>query len=96
MKLYVKWANLRGGYADPVAFETDVVDTETGKKVGVVHAERSPAFRHISLFGGKYQAVFSDATSSRDCDVFAMGVEAVLNHMIASDDTISQSEEAAE
>jgi hypothetical protein len=92
MKLQVRWVPLKGGYGGSVAFETNVIDLDTGKIVGLVHAERSPATRHISLFNGKYQAEFSDSTSRRDCEVFAMGVEAVLNHMIESDDRNVESE----
>jgi hypothetical protein len=96
MKLQVQWVDLRGGYADSVAFETKVIDLDTGKTVGFVHAERSPATRRISLFNGKYQAEFSTQNSRRDCDVFAQGVQAVLTHMIASDcDDVKSEEEAA-
>ncbi len=93
MKLLVQWVDLRGGYTEPVAFRTKVLDQESGKIVGFVDAERSPATRHISLFDGKYQAVFSSSSSRLQCDAFAKGVEAVLNHMTASDDSVS--EEAA-
>jgi hypothetical protein len=96
MKLLVQWVSLRGGYTEPVAFRTDVVDQESDKIVGFVHAERSPATRHISLFNGKYEAEFSSPISHHECDAFAKGVEAILNHMTASDDKNSVSEEAAE
>ena len=96
MKLLVQWVDLRGGYAEQVAFRTNVVDQESGKIVGFVDAERSPATRHISLFDGKYQAEFSSPRSIYECDAFAKGVEAVLNHMIASNDQNLAAEEAAE
>jgi len=91
MKLLVQWVDLRGGFASPVAFETDVIDQDTGKKVGFVVAERSPRARHISLFGGKYQGDFE---SREECDAFARGVEAVLNHMVAADEEQEASEAA--
>jgi hypothetical protein len=37
--------------------------------------------RTISLFGDKYQATFEGGSSREQCDAFATGVEAVLNHM---------------
>src|SRR5258708_23543766 len=80
MKLLVQWVELRGGYTGQVAFRTDVIDQDTGKIVGFVDAERSPAKRHISLFGGKYQGHFSGNNSKVEFDAFAKGVEAVLNH----------------
>jgi hypothetical protein len=95
MKLLVYWVDMRGGYIDPVVFDSDVVDQDTGKKVGHVIAERSPGKtrkRHISLFGGKYQGNFE---SPDECDAFAKGVEAVLNHMTETDEGQSESVEAA-
>lgn len=80
MRLLVQWVDMRGGYATQVSFKTDVIDQDTGKIVGFVEAERSPAARHISLFGGKYQGDFK---SPEQCDAFAKGVEAVLNHLTA-------------
>lgn len=85
MKLVVEIVNMRGGYQGTEAWETKVVDKETGKTVGWVHNQRSPgsfAFRHISLFGGKYEAEFSSNDSASECRAFAKGVEAVLNHMV--------------
>lgn len=95
MKLLVQWVELRGGYTHPVAFRSDVIDRDTGKVVGFVDAERSPAKRHISLFGGKYQGHFSSNNSKDECVAFAKGVEAVLNHMVAVDEEKSVSEAAA-
>ncbi len=82
MRLLVKYIDMRGNYQEPQAWETEVIDEETGKVVGWVHAERSPAFRHISLFDGKYQAEFTSHNSALECAAFAKGVEAVLNHMV--------------
>ena len=92
MKLLVKWVDMRGGYRDPVAWEPEVIDQDTGKQVGFVHSERSPATRHISLFGGKYQGDFK---LPAECEAFARGVEAVLNHMTAADEEQTGSSEQA-
>jgi hypothetical protein len=83
MRLLVQWVDMRGGYTSQVAFRTDVIDQDTGKTVGFVEAERSPRARHILLFGGKYQG---DFLSPEQCDAFAKGVEAVLNHVTAADE----------
>jgi hypothetical protein len=48
--------------------------------------------RHISLFGGKYQGDFEEP---KECDAFAKGVEAVLNHMAETSEEKSESNEAA-
>lgn len=95
MRLLVQWVELRGGYTGPVAFRTNVIDQDTDKIVGFVDAERSPARRHISLFGGKYQADFSGSSSKIECDAFAKGVEAVLSHIVAAEEEQSDSEVAA-
>lgn len=79
MKLRVYWTGLRGGYLSSVSFRTEVIDEETGKEVGFVESSRSPAIRHISLFGGKYRG---DFRTPEECFAFAKGVEAVLNHMV--------------
>ena len=92
MKLQVQWVDMRGGYAAPVTWETEVIDQDTGKKVGFVHNQRSPATRHISLFGGKYQGDFS---RPEECTAFAKGVEAVLNHLVEVDDEAPATEKAA-
>lgn len=92
MRLLVKYVNMRGGYMSQVAFRTEVIDEDTGKTVGFVDAERSPVKRHISLFDGKYQG---DFTEREECKAFAKGVEAVLNHMIATGETPIEAEEAA-
>jgi hypothetical protein len=83
MILLVKWVDLRGGYTTPVAFRTPIVDEDMGREVGFVDAERSPRNRHVSLFGSKYQADFE---TPEQCQAFAKGVEAVLNHMTAIND----------
>jgi hypothetical protein len=78
MRLLVYSVDMRGGHSSPGRWRTPVIDQETGKKVGFVDSEKSPAARHISLFGGKYRAEF---TTRQQCAAFAKGVEAVLNHM---------------
>jgi hypothetical protein len=93
MKLLVKYVDMRGGYQEGQAWRTDVVDEETGKIVGWVHAERSPAFRTISLFGGKYETTFSSSDSISECNAFARGVEAVLNHMVAISEEVAKASE---
>ncbi len=93
MRLLVKHVHMRGGNQEPQAWKTDVIDEETDKIIGWVHAERSPAFRHISLFGGKYQAEFTSNNSLLECDAFAKGVEAVLNHMVDMREESSPSRE---
>lgn len=95
MRLLVQWVDMRGGYPTPVTFETDIIDKDTGKKVGFVEAERSPAKRRISLFGGKYRATFNSNVSHLECDAFAKGVEAVMNHMVAADEEQKDSGVAA-
>jgi hypothetical protein len=95
MRLLVQWVDMRGGYRGPEAWQTDVLDQDTGKQVGFVDAERSPATRHISLFGGKYQATFTSSVSRDECDAFAKGVEAVLNHIIEADEEQTESQVAA-
>jgi hypothetical protein len=92
MRLLVEWIDMRGGYMSQVAWRTNVIDQDTGKKVGFVDAERSPAKRHISLFGGKYQG---DFVKPEECDAFAKGVEAVLSHMVAGDEEQLESDKAA-
>lgn len=84
MKLLVQWVDMRGGYSTPVTFTTHVIDEATGAKVGFVEASRSPRARQISLFGGKYSAEFE---SPEECNAFAKGVEAVLNHMTGVDES---------
>jgi hypothetical protein len=94
MRLLVKHVHMRGGIQEPQAWKTDVIDEETDKIIGWVHAERSPAFRHISLFSGKYQAEFTSNNSLLECDAFAKGVEAVLNHMVEMREESSPSRES--
>jgi hypothetical protein len=64
----------------------DVVDDDTGEKVGRVLClgsgigrGRSHGSIHVSLFDGKYEAYFY---SYDGCRGFIQGVEAVLNLMI--------------
>ncbi len=73
------WKNLSmRGERDGTAYETPVVDVDTGKKVRFVRFEVTPVFRLVSLFDDKYQGQFK---SNEECDAFIRGVEAVLNHM---------------
>jgi hypothetical protein len=81
MRLSVKSINMRGGYRE-AEWESEVIDEETGDIVGWVRSETSPAWRRIWLLGGKYQADFSSTNSRLECEAFAKGVEAVLNHMV--------------
>ena len=81
MRLQVHWVDMRGGHGSPARWRTPVIDQETGKKVGFVDSKKSPAARHISLFGGKYRG---DFTTRQQCAAFANGVEAVLNHMMGA------------
>jgi|SRR5215813_6514229 len=90
MKLLVEPTDMRGNYTSQDWWEGDVIDQDTGKKVGLVEARRSPARRHISLFGGKYQV---DFTSQEQCEAFAKGVEAVFNHVAPVDDDEKESGE---
>ena len=99
MRLLVEWhVDMRGGHTSQVAWRTNVIDQDTGKKVGFVDAERaaihsgSPAKRHISLFGGKYQG---DFVKPQECDAFVKGVETVLSHMVARDEEQLESDKAA-
>jgi hypothetical protein len=92
MRLTVHYVDMRGGYENQTAWNTDVIDEETGKKVGYVHQENKPANRYISLFGGKYVGHFADVGR---CVAFAKGVEAVLNHAISVDEQPAASEQAA-
>ena len=61
----------------------DVWDKDTNRVVGYIKS-KSSAVRgiHISLFDGKY---FSIATTYEECFGFVSGVQAVLNHMTASE-----------
>ena len=92
MRLLVEPLDMRGGYTSQVSWRLYVIDQDTGKEVGFVDAERSPAARHISLFGGKYQADFK---THEQCEAFTKGVEAVINHMTVVDEEQIESEEAA-
>jgi len=90
----VKHRNLRGGrYPIATAWETDVTE-DSGQKIGVVYAERQDGatlFRHISLYGGKYEGQFR---SREECDAFEMGVRAVIKHLTSVSDQQAQSEAA--
>ncbi len=79
MRLVLEKVEMRGGYIGDYFWPTEVIDEDTGKKVGVLRHERSPAARHISLFGSKYQGSFK---TFEECEAFARGVEAVFNHMV--------------
>jgi hypothetical protein len=95
MRLKVYWVDMRGGYPNGMSWRTDVVDEDTDQKVGYVYAAREPQtepYRHISLFDGKYKG---DFTTHQECDAFAKGVEAVLNHMTAVGELPAVSNEAA-
>jgi hypothetical protein len=74
--------------------DVDVIDQDTGAKVGLIHcggSGREHGFYtggsrtvriggiHVSLFGGKYAASLN---SYEECAGFIQGVEAVLNRMI--------------
>ena len=87
MKLLVPFVDLRGGYSTDVGGYFDVIDQETGKKVGFLHASRSPRARYLSLFGGKYCADFD---GHPECVAFAKGVELVLNHLIDATEATDQ------
>ena len=97
--MLVKWhVDMPGGYTSEVAWRSNVIDQDTDKKVGFVDAERaaihseSPAKRHVSLFGGKYQG---DFVKREECDAFVKGVEAVLSHMVAGDEGQLESSDKA-
>jgi hypothetical protein len=92
MKLVVHYVDMRGGYGAPSAWDTDVIDEETGKKVGFVHQVNKPAERYISLFGGKYVGHFDDVGR---CVAFAKGVEAVLNHALSTGEEQTESSSEA-
>jgi len=92
MRLALQHIDMRGGYLEAVAWETEIIDQDTGKKVGTIYHETKPAKRHISLFGGTYKG---DFISANECTAFAKGVEAVLNHMVAAEEEQLTSEEAA-
>ena len=80
MRLIVQWVDMRGGYAGPEKWYTDVFDEDARKTIGFVEQSRSPAARRISLFDGKY---CGDFKSHDECAAFAKGVEAVLTHLTA-------------
>jgi len=92
MRLQAQWVDMRGNYGSSVTWTTDVIDQETGRKVGFIENERSPAKRRVSLFGGKYQG---DFVSPLECAAFAKGVEAVLNHIVGVDSEQIETSEAA-
>jgi hypothetical protein len=69
-------------------FDEAVLDMDLDKPVGFIHsteqANARPSPRvSISLFGGKYTASFE---THEECVAFAMGVQAVINHMVAAAD----------
>jgi hypothetical protein len=71
--------------------ERGVMDEDTGKTVGQLlfspntshMATHKQTRRQIHLLGGKYVGNFN---SHDECVAFAKGVEAVLNHMVSTDD----------
>jgi hypothetical protein len=52
MRLMAEWVDMRGGYTSQVSWRTTAIDQDTGKGVGFVKSERSPAARHISQIQG--------------------------------------------
>jgi hypothetical protein len=76
----LQWQRLSMQGEKDTAYETPVIDSETGKKVGFVHFEVTPVFRLVSLFDDKYQGEFK---TNSECDAFIRGVEAVLNHVVS-------------
>lgn len=91
MRLQVRWVDMRGNHGSQT-WVTDVIDQDTDKKVGFLENKRSPAKRHVSLFGGKYQG---DFVTYDECAAFAKGVEAVLNHIMEFDNGQDEATEAA-
>lgn len=91
MRLVLRNIELRGGYADKTAWEPEIVDLDTGKVVGSYYQENKPRLRRVTLFGGKYVGEFA---THQECDAFAKGVEAVLNHMTAADEELAEFEAA--
>jgi hypothetical protein len=74
-----------------------IVEVDTDKVVGLIStgqgwiipgAKRWPS-RTISFFDGKYMGEFE---THKECEAFAKGVEAVLNHMISTKDMTSANE----
>jgi hypothetical protein len=53
MRFEFKSVDMRGGYPEPVVWESEIIDQDSGKKVGALYEEMKPAKRCISLFGGK-------------------------------------------
>jgi hypothetical protein len=79
MQLVLEDVDMRGNHGNS-HWTTHVVDKDTGKKVGTLLHERSPAVRTISLYGGRYHAHFK---SFDECVAFANGIEAAVNQMTA-------------
>jgi len=95
MKLEFCWHDMRGGHSSPVTIRTDIVDAETGKKVGFHVETKTPGSgysRHVSLFDGTYQA---DFMRPEECFAFVKGVEQVLSRMLGSASETQVSEQAA-
>jgi hypothetical protein len=86
MQLLLQNIDMRGGDGDSY-WMTKVTDKDTGKEVGTLRHERSPAVRRISLYGGKYHGKFK---TFDECAAFARGVEAVFNHMVELPDAEAQ------
>jgi hypothetical protein len=93
MRLDCAFTTMRGGWIGRVEFQEDLItDNDTGKVVGFVKASRSPATRHVSLFGGKYQG---DFRTIEECCAFIKGVEVVLNHVVQIEGEPTEAHEAA-
>lgn len=73
-----------------------VVDEDTGNEVGFVHSDGVGPYKvggiRVSLFGGKYSAYLNRFD---ECRGFVMGVEAVLDHVVALTDVIDPAEAKA-
>lgn len=83
MRIVFESVDMRGGYPEQVAWETPIIDQDSGRMVGTLYEETKPAKRYISLFGGKYCAEFK---TPAECQAFAKGVEAVINNLMPIDE----------
>jgi len=77
MRLVPQHIDMRGNYPDPMVWNTNIVDEDSGDEVGTLVHETRPAKRTVSLFGGRYKAEFKTA---EEYEAFLRGVEAVYNH----------------
>jgi len=69
-------------------YDEAVLDLDLDKPVGFIHTTYGAAAEtarlprtSISLFGGKYNASFE---THEECVAFAMGVQAVINHLVST------------